>query len=135
MNDVVNIKDSEILAREAVKILAEKQGLQIKLYDMRQKEAITDFYINVTGKSAMHVASLANDLYDMLSERGRLALRLEGRGTDSWILADYGDVIVNVFDKQSREFYDLDRLLPQEALVDVTPLIEEVDKKFEIKKI
>ncbi len=132
MNNKIDTNDSRVLADEAVKLLLEKQGLEIKLYDMREREAITDFYINVTGKSAMHTSSLADELYDKLSELGRDALRIEGRGSDSWVLVDYGDLIVNVFDKKSRDFYDLDRLLPAETLVDIEPLVAEVDAKFEI---
>ena len=99
-----------------------------------EREAITDFYINVTGKSNMHVSSLADELCDKLHELGRDVLRIEGRNTGAWVLCDYGDVIVNVFDKQSRDFYNLDRLLPMEARVDIELLEKEVDAKFEIKK-
>ncbi len=133
MENKLNLNDSKILADEAVKVLLEKQGLEIKLYDMRGREAITEFYINVTGKSAMHTSSLADDLSDKLSELGRDALRVEGRRSDTWVLVDYGDVIVNVFDKESREFYNLDRLLPADAIVDITELVKIVDAKFDIK--
>ncbi len=133
MKNKLNLNDSRALADEAVKVLLEKQGLEIKLYDMRDREAITDFYVNVTGKSAMHTASLADDLAEKISEFGRDTLRIEGRRSDSWVLVDYGDVIVNVFDKQSREFYNLDRLLPADALLDISELVAEVDAKFEIK--
>lgn len=129
------IKDTKTAAHEAVKLLLEKQALGVKLYDMREKDAITEFYINATGKSSMHVASLADELCDRLAEYGKDALRVEGKRSDTWVLVDYGDIIVNVFDKQSRDFYDLDRLLPKETLVDITPLEKEVDAKFDIKKI
>ncbi len=133
MEEKINLNDSKVLADEAVKLLLEKQGLDIKLYDMRERESITDFYINATGKSAMHTSSLADDLCDKLSEIGRDALRVEGRRSDTWVLVDYGDLIVNVFDKQSRDFYNLDRLLPSDALMDIGDLVSEVDAKFEIK--
>jgi ribosome-associated protein len=132
MKNYIDINDSKTLAEEAVKLLLEKQGLEIKLYDMREKEAITDFYVNVTGKSAMHTNSLADDLYDKLAELGRSALRIEGRGSESWVLVDYGDLIVNIFDKKSRDFYDLDRLLPAGTAVDIEHLVKEVDEKFSI---
>ena len=131
----MELKTSDILSSEAVKLLLEKQGMSVKLYDLREKEAITDYYINVTGKSNMHVTSLADDLVDFTCENGRAPLRVEGRSTGAWVLVDYGDVIVNVFDKASREFYDLDRLLPKECSVDITHLEDEVDLKFAIKKI
>lgn len=129
----MDFRNSENLSSEAVKLLLEKQGLNVRLYDLREREAITDYYINVTGKSNMHVTSLSDDLTDHISELGRDALRTEGRQTGAWVLVDYGDVIINIFDKQSRDFYDLDRLMPKGSEVDITPLIEEVDSKFAIK--
>lgn len=134
----MNTKDlssSKVLAEEATKFLLEKQALDVRMYDLREREAITDFYVNVTGKSATHVSALADELCDKISELGRNALRVEGKRTDAWILVDYGDLIVNVFDKQSRDFYNLDRLMPAGSLVDIEPLVAEVDSKFEIKKI
>ena len=71
--------------------------------------------------------------YEKLSERGRSPLRIEGRSANSWLLVDYGDVIVNVFDRESRSFYDLDRLFPETARRDIDAMICEVDKKFELE--
>lgn len=124
---------SDVLAREAVKVLIEKKALNVKLFDVRESAAITDFYVNVTGRSATHVSSLADDLVDLLGERGRDALRVEGKRGNAWLLVDYGDVIVNVFDRESRDFYSFDRLLPAESGVDIADLVAEVDKKFELE--
>ena len=124
--------DSFVLAKEAVKVLIERKGLDIKLFDVRENSPFTDFYINVTGRSSTHVASLSDNLADELLKRGVTYPRIEGKRGDSWILIDYRDVIVNVFDRQSREFYNLDRLLPLDGVVDISPLIKEVDDKFSI---
>lgn len=126
--------DSELLAREAVKILIEKKGVQVCLYDVRETSPITDYYINVTGRSLNQVAALADYLFDGLSERGRRAARIEGKRGDGWILVDYHDLIVNVFDKEAREFYDLDRLFPRESLIDITDEIRAVDEKMSANK-
>ena len=91
--------DSGTLAREAVKILLERKGIDVKL-----------------------------------SERGRAALRTEGKRGNGWILVDFGDVIINVFDRASRDFYNLDRHFDEECLVDITDLVKEVDAKFDINK-
>ncbi|MBR2343841.1 MAG: ribosome silencing factor [Clostridia bacterium] len=125
---------SELLAREAVKILIEKKGVQVCLYDVRETSPITDYYINVTGRSLNQVAALADYLFDGLSERGRRAARIEGKRGDGWILVDYHDLIVNVFDKEAREFYDLDRLFPRESLIDITDEIRAVDEKMSANK-
>ncbi len=122
--------ESRILADEAVKILIEKKGLDIRLYDVREHSSVTDFYINVTGRSTTQVAALADELVYKLELRGAAAYRVEGRKSNSWLLVDYGDVIINVFDRQTREFYNFDRHLPQESLIDITDLVHEVDKKM-----
>ncbi len=124
--------DSELLAREAVRILIEKKAIDVKLFYVKDFTSITDYYVNATGRSSTQVASLADELSDKLGERGREPLRIEGRAGNSWILADYGDVIVNVFDKQSRDFYNFDRHLPEESEIDISDIVREVDKKFEI---
>ena len=129
--DLINC-DSTTLAREAVKVLVEKKALDVKLFDVREKSGITDYYINVTGRSMTQVASLADDIDDKLSERGRGANRTEGKRGNGWILVDFGDLIINVFDRSSREFYNLDKHFPEDSVVDISDLIKEVDKKFEI---
>lgn len=125
---------SDILANEAVKILIEKKGSDIKLFDVREGTGVTDYYINVTGRSLTHVASLADDVCELLANRGRCELRVEGRRGNGWILVDYGDVIINVFDKESRTFYNFDRLLPTEGEIDISNLVAEVDAKLDINK-
>ena len=120
------------IARAAVAVLIEKKGIAVKLYEVGEENPLTDFYVNSTGRGASHVSSLADDLVDKLSELGVDALRVEGKRGDGWILVDYGNVIVNVFDKESREFYNLDRLMPAESIRDITDIVNEVDKKFEI---
>ena len=132
--DELKNADSEYLANEAVKQLLEKKAIDVRLYFVKDTNSITDYYVNATGRSSTQVSALADDLVDNFSDRGRDSLRVEGRQGGAWILVDYGDVIVNIFDKASREFYNLDRHLPEGSEVDISPLVEEVDKKFEINK-
>ena len=134
-----NIKDligceSGVLAREAVKILVERKGIDVKLFDVREKSSITDYYVNVTGRSSTNVAALADEIDVKLSERGREALRTEGKRGNGWILVDFGDVIVNVFDRASRDFYNLDRHFSEDSQIDISDLIAEVDAKMDINK-
>lgn len=124
--------DSLSLAREAAKVLLEKKAVNVTLFDVREKTSVTDFYVNATGRSSTQVASLADDVADTMEEMGRRALRIEGRSGNSWLLVDFGDVIVNVFDRPSREFYNFDKHLPEDSVVDISDLVAEVDKKFDI---
>ena len=125
--------DSRVIAHEAVKVLLEKLGRNVQLFDVREHTSITDYYVNATGKSGTHVASLAEDVAEHMEERGLAPHRIEGRKGNSWILVDFGSVIVNVFDAESRETYNFERILPAEALTDITDLVKEVDEKFNIQ--
>ena len=126
----LNVADSNVLALQIARILLEKKGIDVKVYDVREKSSVTDFYVNVTARSNTHVSSLSNDISYEIELLGREPLHTEGRSGQSWILVDYADVIVNIFDRQSRDFYALDRHLPVDSLVDLTEVIAEVDKKF-----
>lgn len=130
----LNGADGELLAKEAVKLLVEKRALDVTMYNVNGHTSITDFYVNATGRSSTHVASLADDLADSFEMRGQGALRVEGKKGNSWILVDFGTLIVNIFDSEGREFYNFDRLLPEESKKSIDALVEEVDKKFNINK-
>ena len=121
---------SEQIAREAVKVLLEKKAKNVKLFFVKDYTSVTDYYVNATGRSSLNVTALADDVDRLLGERGCKPLRTEGKSGKAWILVDYGDVIVNVFDKESREFYNLDRHLPEGTEVDISDLVAEVDLKF-----
>ena len=127
--------DSFTLAKRIVAVLIEKQALDIRLYCVKDESSITDFYVNATGKSSTHLASLADDVAYMTESNGRSPERIEGRSGNSWYLIDYSDVIVNVFDKPSRDFYNFDRLMPESGRIDISDIEKEVDEKFKIKSI
>lgn len=132
--DELRNASSDVLSNEIVKILIEKKAIDVKLFDVKEGTGVTDFYINATGRSNTHVASLADDICELIAVRGRNELRVEGKRGNGWILVDYGDVIVNVFDKESRTFYNFDRLLPAEGEQNISELIAEVDAKLDINK-
>lgn len=125
---------SEALMRLATRILLEKKALDVRSFNVEGKTSVTDYYVNATGRSSTQVAALADYVDELISEQGRQPLRIEGRAGNAWILVDYGDVIVNVFDRASREFYNLDRHLPEDSEIDISDIVAEVDKKFELNK-
>ena len=131
-NDVLKNATSLELTRAATAILIEKKALNVKVYEVLEKSPITDYYINVTGRSSTQVASLADELAYKISLCGRDVRRIEGKRGNSWILVDYGDVIVNVFDRESRDFYNLDRLMPEDSEMDISDIVAEVDEKLDI---
>ena len=126
--------DSLTLARAAARRLLERKAGAVAMYRVSDLTTVTDYYINATGRSSTQVGALADDVAEALALRGRDALRMEGRAGGAWVLVDYGDVIVNVFDPPSRELYPLDRLFPAECAVDISDLVKEVDETFDINK-
>ncbi len=109
--------DSKEVAFYAARVLEEKKGMQIALYDARLTAPFTDYFLVVTGRSVTHIQSLAHDLSRKLAEAGITDCRIEGRGSDTWVLLDYSDFVVHIFSREAREFYHIDRLFPAESHV------------------
>ncbi len=122
--------DSQKLASFIVEILIEKKASDVRMYCVKDNSSITDYYINASGHSSRQAVALADEVAYKTGLSGRNPLRVEGRGGNNWLLVDYGDVIVNVFDKPTREFYNFDRLLSEDDRVDISSIEEKVDKKF-----
>lgn len=99
--------------------LDERKGNEVKVLKVGDKTSIADYFVLCTGNSSTHVKALAGDLEDHVSRRGVEPDNVEGRGNQSWIVLDYGNVIVHVFSRESREFYNLDKLYG-----DKTPVLE-----------
>lgn len=137
MNETKNTSlsscDSRTLAEFAAEVLVEKKAQDVRIYRVADESSITDYYVNASGQSARQVSSLADEIAFKTGELGRDTLRIEGRGGNSWLLVDYGDVIVNVFDKPSREFYNFDRLLPEEGRIDISDVVRRVETKLGFK--
>ena len=130
----ISLEDSKALAECVVAVLLEKGARDVKLFFVRDSSSVTDYYINATGRSSTNVMALADEVLYKVGLLGREAHHTEGRDGRSWILVDYGDVILNVFDRESREFYNLDRLLNAENEIDISHIVAEVDAKFDINK-
>ena len=132
--DLVNASSAE-LCEAVIALLLEKKGRDLTAYEVGEENAITDYYINITATSSTAVVALADEVAEKMSERGKRPERIEGRSGAAWILVDFTDVILNVFDRQSREFYDIDRLLPSDKRMDIEPIKAKVDEKFNLKNI
>ena len=123
---------SKQIAETAVKILLSKKGIEVRMFDVSESSSITDYYVNATGRSSLQVSALADYVDEGLSELGATPLRIEGRRGNNWILVDFGDCIVNIFDKESRSFYSFDRHLGNDTEIDISYIEAEVDKELEI---
>ncbi len=98
------------LAKAIAEHLDEKKGHNVKVLSVEGKTSITDYFVLCTGNSRTQVKALAGETEHETGLRGVDPDNVEGRGNDSWIVLDYGNVIVHVFSREAREFYNLDKL-------------------------
>jgi ribosome-associated protein len=88
-----------------------KKGLDIVLLDVERLFVLSDVFVIATGTSRTHVQSLGEHVEEKMGEElGLKSLRSEGRNEAEWILLDFGDIIVHLFQAASRDFYGLERL-------------------------
>ena len=100
----------EKLAAQAAQYALEKKGEDVKLFDLRKLTAITDFFLICTGSTDTHVRAIADHIVDSFENEDMKPWHVEGRGRAQWVLVDYVDFVVHVFDPQTREYYGLERL-------------------------
>lgn len=99
----------EELIKNIVKVLDEKKAEDVKIIETSELTIVADSFVVASGTSSTHVRALAGEVEDALSKAGLDPEHVEGRAT-GWILIDYGTVVVHIFDKQSREYYNIERL-------------------------
>ncbi len=98
------------LAKKAAAILDNKKAMRINVIKIEEISSLADYFVIGSGASNTHVRSLADELEEKLKEAGIVPERIEGYRSNSWVLLDYGSVVIHVFTQEARDFYDLDRL-------------------------
>jgi len=89
---------------------SDKKALDIVVLDLREIASFTDYFIITSGTNTRQVQAIADEVVEQLKKEGTRAARVEGYNTAEWVLVDYGDFIVHVFEDKARKFYDLERL-------------------------
>ena len=108
----------------AAKAISGKKGLDIQVIEISDVSVLADYMVIATGNSSTHVKALADEVEYQLDKAGISVSHIEGYRSNTWILLDYIDVIVNVFSDEAREFYDLDRLWQDGKAVDLTGIVD-----------
>lgn len=98
------------LAQAAADALDSKKGRDIRVVAVEGKTEIADYFVLCTGNSSTQIKALAGEVEYRIALRGVEPDRVEGRDNNSWLLVDYGNVIVHIFSREAREFYNLDKL-------------------------
>ena len=115
--EAVGELDERVLT--ALHAASEKKAIEPVVLDLREIASFTDYFVIVSGTNERQVQAISDEVYETLKKNGEAAARVEGYKTAEWILLDYGDFVVHVFEQKARKFYDLERLWRESKRVDL----------------
>ncbi len=115
---------SKELMEICVKALDDRLGQDIQALDVSHITDLGDYFVMATGNSSTQVRALADAVEEKATESGFLLHHREGYRGESWILLDFADVVVHIFDKETREFYGLEHMWEDGKPVDIQNIIE-----------
>ena len=101
---------SQKLVRDAVKIAESKKAKDILLLNLKEISTIADYFIICSGESSLHMRSIAQAIEKELKKKGIKQFNPRNLTNDCWVLLDFGSIIVHIFSKRGRNFYQLERL-------------------------
>ena len=105
--------------------LEDKKAGDIKVIDISGVSVLADYFLIANGNNRNQVQAMADNVDEQLTKAGYSLKSMEGYPTGNWILMDYGDLVVHVFDRQNRLFYDLERIWRDGEQIDVDAFLEE----------
>ena len=115
----------EEIAKYAVTVLDSKKARNIRLLHTEQQTILADYFVICNGTSSTQIRSLADEVEYKLSLCGITPSHTEGKGNGGWVLIDYGCVLVHVFSRDAREFYNLEKLYEGTSEQDISELLTE----------
>ncbi len=105
--------------RTALSAAGDKKALDPVVLDLRDVATFTDYFLITSGTNTRQVQAIADEIVEQLKNQGTRAARVEGYNTAEWVLVDYGDFVVHVFEDKARRFYDLERLWRDATRVEI----------------
>ena len=112
----MNNKEFALLA---AKTLSDKKAADILAIDITEKASFADYLIVATGNSERQVNSLVDDVEEAFAKEGLFVKNIEGKQNSGWVLMDFGDIIVNVFTKEMREKYSIEKVWGDCSFLDI----------------
>lgn len=110
------------MAKLAIEALEDKKAEDIKVIDISEVSVIADYFIIAGGSNRSQIQALCDNVDEKLGRAGYPAKQTEGYDTANWVLLDFGDIIVHIFDKENRLLYDLERIWRDGKQVDIEAL-------------
>lgn len=102
--------DTKVFAQKIANLVFNKKGFDVKILDLKDLATFTDYFVICSADSDTQVKAIADEIDDKLREEGIKCWHKEGYTALQWVLLDYVDVVVHVFRKEAREFYNLEKL-------------------------
>ncbi len=101
---------SREMAKAACNALSEKKAEDIRIIDISEISPLADYFIIANGSNENQLQAMVDAVDEELNKLGHTAKQIEGNRNSTWILMDYADIIVHVFSKEDRLFYNLERI-------------------------
>ena len=98
------------MAKEAINALEDKKAEDIRIIDISQVSVLADYFIIANGSNKNQIQALSDEVEEKLGRMGYPMKQKEGYTNANWVLLDFGDIIIHIFDKENRLFYDLERI-------------------------
>ena len=116
------MEQSKLMVKLAYKALDDRKGEDIKIIDISGVSVLADYFVIANGTNVNQVQAMVDSVEDELGKYGFSAKQKEGHGLGNWVLLDFGQVVVHVFDRENRHFYDLERIWRDGKLVNAEEL-------------
>lgn len=116
------MEQAKQMVKLAYQALEDKKGEDIRVIDISEISVLADYFLIANGNNANQVNALVDSVEEELSKAGFEVKQREGYGLGNWVLLDFGDIIVHVFDKENRLFYDLERIWGDGKAVEIENL-------------
>lgn len=110
------------MVKTAFNALSDKKGEDITIIDIQKVSVMADYFIIASGTNPSQVQAMVDNVENELGRKGFVCKQMEGYRSANWILMDYGDIIIHVFDRENRLFYDLERIWRDGKTVDLETL-------------
>lgn len=114
--------NSNEIAKLAITALEDKKAEDIKVIDISEVSVIADYFIIANGTNRSQIQTLSDHVEEILGKAGVKLRQVEGYDSANWVLLDFHDVIIHVFDKENRLFYDLERIWRDGKMIEAAEL-------------
>jgi len=112
--------DPEQLAKAIAKAIDMRKGVDTRILNIKNLSLIADYFVITSGTSKPHVDALTETVLDFLNKHGHSTRRVEGKASGRWVLIDAGDVVVHIFHKDERAYYQLERIWSDAPVLSLT---------------